>query len=130
MALPHAGGPAGWRRSRIEYLYIQITESQFVNTDAHHPSFRYRLDEDATAIGDFTMYSDTGGLVIERDSEENDKALLKKVYKVDLDKTDEDGFLIKTLVADLLDIDDPHDLNQDGEQIFHFLSGPSRVWLS
>ena len=41
--------------------------------------------------------------------------MLKKVYRIDFNKLDEDGFLIKTLVADLLKINDPHDLNQDGD---------------
>ncbi len=99
---------------------FDINEKQFVNKNANEPSFRYRLDEGATAIGDFTMFSDTGGLVIERDSGEGNKALIKKVYLVDLHKQDEDGFLLKTLVADLLNINDPHDLNQDGSELFSF----------
>jgi len=99
---------------------FDIQEKSFVNKDAGSPSFRYRLDEGATAIGDFTMFSDTGGLVIERDSEERDKALLKKVYKVDLEQLGENGFLLKTLVADLLNIHDPLDLNQDGDELFSF----------
>lgn len=117
---PLLEGPLDGDGPGLNIYTFNIAESKFVNIDAHHPSFRYRLDEGATAIGDFTMYSDTGGLIIERDSEENDKALLKKVYKVNLDKTDEDGFLLKTLLADLLDIDDPHDLNQDGDLSFSF----------
>lgn len=91
---------------------------QFVNTSADKPSYRYRLDEEATAIGDFTMYSETAGLVIERDSGQADAALLKEVYQVDFARLDENGFLVKTLVADLLDIDDPHDLNQDGQSVY------------
>ena len=99
---------------------FNIQEERFVNENANEPSFRYRLDEGATAIGDFTMFSDTGGLVIERDSGEGNKALIKKVYMVDLHKQDEEGFLLKTLVADLLNIKDPHDLNQDGSELFSF----------
>ena len=102
-------------------IYTFNTEEQlFVNKNAYQPSFRYRLDEAASAIGDFTMYSNTAGLVLERDSEEGTNALLKKVYQVDSNKLDEDGFLIKTLVADLLNINDPHDLNQDGDEMFTF----------
>ena len=71
-------------------------------------------------IGDFTMFSRTAGLVVERDSGERDKALLKKVYRVDLEQLDEDGFLHKTLVADLLNINDPDDLNKDGNALFSF----------
>jgi len=99
---------------------FDINEHIFVNINAGTPSYRYLLDESATAIGDFTMFSDTAGLVIERDSGEGNKALFKKVFRIDFDKLDKDGFLHKTLVADLLNINDPHDLNQDGNMQFSF----------
>lgn len=117
---PMLEGPLDGAGPGLNIYTFNIEEQIFVNQNAYNPSFRYRLDEGATAIGDFTMYSRTGGLIIERDSGENDKALLKKVYRVELDKSDEDGFLLKTLVADLLNIQDPHDLNQDGKQRFSF----------
>ena len=49
-----------------------------------------------------------------------EKAVLKRLYQVDLEQLDADGFLLKTLVADLLDIKDPDDLNQDGKTHFSF----------
>lgn len=99
---------------------FDISENKFVNSHAKTPSFRYRLDQGAAAIGDFTMFSATAGLVIERDSKEGEKALLKKIYRVDFGQLDEDGFLLKTLVADLLNIKDPDDLNRDGKELFSF----------
>ncbi len=99
---------------------FDINEHIFVNKNAHKPSFRYRLEEGATAIGDFTMFSATAGLVLERDSGQGKNALLKRVYRVDYEKLDEDGYLLKTLVADLLNIRDPHDLNEDGDEVFSF----------
>ena len=66
------------------------------------------------------MFSQTAGLVIERDSGEGKKALGKKIYRIDFDKLDSDGFVSKTLVTDLLDIEDPHDLNLDGSIKFSF----------
>ncbi len=99
---------------------FDVEKQRYLNSHASRPSARYRLDEGAAAIGDFTMYSKTAGLVIERDSLEGKAALLKKIYKVDFEQLDEDGFLVKTLVADLLDIKDPHDLNQDGNTQFSF----------
>lgn len=102
-------------------IYVfDLDTRQFVNTDATHPGFRYRLDAGASAIGDFTLYSDTTGLVIERDSKQGSDAVIKKIYRVDFRQLDNDGFLIKTLVADLLDIGDPHDLNRDGSKLFTF----------
>ena len=99
---------------------FDVSNEKFVNSHAVQPSFRYRLDEKASAIGDFTMFSDTAGLVIERDSGQGDKALLKRIYRIDFEQLDADGFLLKTLVADLMNIKDPHDLNQDGDNHFSF----------
>lgn len=99
---------------------FDIRKQQFVNSDASDFSYRYRLDEDATAIGDFTFFSATAGLVIERDSKQGKAARLKRIYKIDFRQVDADGFLVKTLVADLLNIKDPDDLNRDGNPHFTF----------
>jgi len=117
---PMLEGPVEGAGPGLNIYTFDIDEQIFVNENAVNPSFRYRLDEAASAIGDFTMYSNTAGLILERDSEEGIKVLLKKVYRVDFDKIGEDGFLLKTLVADLLNINDPHDLNQDGDVLFTF----------
>lgn len=99
---------------------FNIKHRQFENSDASRPSYRYRLDENATAVGDFTLYSETRGLVIERDSKQGLEAVVKRVYKVDFEQLDADGFLHKTLLVDLLDIKDPDDLNEDGQTHFTF----------
>jgi glycerophosphoryl diester phosphodiesterase len=99
---------------------FDVENQRFLNPHANQPSYRYRLGEGATAIGDFTMYSETAGLVIERDSLEGKNAVIKRIYKVDFQQLDENGFLVKTLLVDLLDIEDPHDLNQDGNKSFSF----------
>jgi hypothetical protein len=106
--------------SGLNIYVFDVHNQRFLNRHASKPAFRYHLDEAATAIGDFTMFSETGGLVIERDSAEGEKAVVKKVYKVNFKEIDEDGFLLKELVADLLDISDPHDLNRDGDRKFSF----------
>ncbi len=99
---------------------FDVGEQVFINPHATQPSYRYRLDNEATAIGDFTMFSGTGGLVIERDSAEGDRARHKKIYRINFNEVDDDGFLSKFLVADLLDIQDPLDLNRDGNKNFRF----------
>ncbi len=99
---------------------FDVQKQQFQNTHASRPSYRYQLGEGATAIGDFTMYSATAGLVLERDSLEGNDAIVKRIYKVDFEQLDENGYLAKTLLVDLLDIEDPHDLNQDGNKSFSF----------
>ena len=45
--------------------------------------------------------------MIERDDEEGEQARLKKVYSVNLDRTDAEGFLVKQEVLDLLNISHP-----------------------
>jgi len=99
---------------------FDIEAKQFVNADAEQPSYRYRLDQGSTAVGDFTMYSDSAGLMIERDSKEGAEAQSKKIYRVDFNELDKDGFLDKTLLVDLLAIEDPNDLNHDGQITFSF----------
>ena len=93
---------------------------QFVNSRAAEPSYRYKLNSQSTAIGSFKLYSDTEGLVLERDSSEGTNAVIKKIYAIDFRKVDDNGFLIKTEVADLLKLDDPHDLDQNGQLVFSF----------
>ena len=110
-----SGGQPG-----LNIYTFDTDEAGFLNENALTPSYRYRLDAEATAIGDFTLYSKTQGLVIERDSREGAEAILKKVYKIDFTQIDDRGYLVKNLVADLLRIEDPHDLNQDGMDTFTF----------
>lgn len=117
---PMLEGPLAGARPGLNIYTFDTQTGQFRNNRADEPSYRYLLDADANAIGDFTMYSETAGLVVERDSKQGEEAALKRVYRVDFRELDDTGFLVKTLVADLLDIDDPNDLNQDGRQTFSF----------
>ncbi|MEA5466591.1 glycerophosphodiester phosphodiesterase family protein [Leptothoe sp. PORK10 BA2] len=80
----------------------------------------YQMDATNHAIGDFTPINDHEFLVIERDGGQAAGAEFKKIFKVDLSQIDQDGFVEKTEVADLLNIDDPNDLNGDGETTFTF----------
>ncbi|MBD2607018.1 esterase-like activity of phytase family protein [Scytonema hofmannii FACHB-248] len=80
----------------------------------------YKLENTANAIGDFTVINDNEYLVIERDNNQADNAQFKKIFKVDLSQKDANGFVQKEEVADLLNIQDPNDLNQDGSTTFRF----------
>lgn len=87
-------------------------------------TMKYRLEEGATAIGDFNMIDDRRALVIERDDFEGDAARacaqgqtppacfhsparFKRVYLIDLGALDADGFVRKIGHIDLLSIADP-----------------------
>jgi glycerophosphoryl diester phosphodiesterase len=80
----------------------------------------YQMDAPNHAIGDFTPINDTEFLVIERDGNQGEAAEFKKVFQVDLSMVDEEGFVEKTEVVDLLNLADPDDLNGDGETTFSF----------
>jgi hypothetical protein len=89
---------------------------------------RYRLDDGATAIGDFNMIDATRALVIERDNGEGDPSLqcpdprqprpdcfpaparFKRIVLIDLAATDAEGFVRKIAHIDLMDIADPQRL--------------------
>jgi hypothetical protein len=79
----------------------------------------YRLESTAHAIGDLTTISDNTFLVIERDNLQGAQAAFKKIYVIDFDDVDAAGFVNKRELANLLAIDDPHDLGAQGG-VFRF----------
>ncbi|MBJ7331077.1 MAG: esterase-like activity of phytase family protein [Solirubrobacteraceae bacterium] len=72
-------------------------------------SWQYRTDADfpGAVIGDFTALDQNRYLAIERDDFQGAEARQKKIYLVDLRKTDADGYLKKTRILDLLKLADP-----------------------
>ncbi|MBW4468446.1 MAG: esterase-like activity of phytase family protein [Pegethrix bostrychoides GSE-TBD4-15B] len=78
----------------------------------------YRLESPSNAIGDFTVINDNEYLVIERDNNQGLAAKFKKIYKVDFSQQDDKGYVEKQEVADLLNIQDPDDLSQDGSPTY------------
>ncbi|WP_256875197.1 esterase-like activity of phytase family protein [Nostoc sp. C052] len=80
----------------------------------------YRLDNPSNSIGDLAVINDNEYLVIERDNNQGAAAKFKRIYKIDLSKTDSNGYVAKEEVADLLNIKDPNDLNGDGKTTFDF----------
>ncbi|MEH2409027.1 esterase-like activity of phytase family protein [Nostoc sp.] len=80
----------------------------------------YKLENPSNSIGDLTVINDHEYLVIERDNNQASAAKFKKIYKVDLSKTDSNGYVAKEEVANLLNIQDPNDLNGDGKTTFNF----------
>jgi hypothetical protein len=59
-------------------------------------------------VADMTALDDTRFLLIERDDEQGATARQKKIYLIDVRRTDAKGYLVKELVVDLLTIRDPH----------------------
>lgn len=78
----------------------------------------YRLEPAGTNIGDMTAVDAQRFLVIERNGTQEPR--FKKIFLIDLSQVDAEGFVQKTEVADLMNLADPHDLNQDGQTVFQF----------
>jgi glycerophosphoryl diester phosphodiesterase len=78
----------------------------------------YKLESTANPIGDLTVINDNEYLVIERDNNQGPTAAFKKIFKLDFSKQDAKGFVEKVEIADLLNIQDPGDLNKDGSTTY------------
>lgn len=74
-------------------------------------SWNYQTDQEPNVIGDaFTVKNDRL-LVVERDDFEGDQAVTKRIYEIDLKKTDAEGYVEKSLVFDALRISNPDGLS-------------------
>ena len=71
------------------------------------------MDRPDVSIASMEALSNHVLLVVERDTAEGEKAEIKRVYRVELGRINERGFLIKHLVCDLLNIDDSQGLTHE-----------------
>jgi hypothetical protein len=83
-------------------------------------TWSYKLAVAGYSIGDFTAVTGRDFLVIERDQAQGAAAVFKKVFLVNLDNVDADGFLVKREIVDLLNIADPDDVGGLGTGVFMF----------
>ena len=67
----------------------------------------YQTDQEANVIGDAFTTGRDRMLVIERDDFEGPAAVTKRVYEIDLSRTDRDGYVTKRLVLDALGVANP-----------------------
>lgn len=75
-------------------------------------TWSYQTDQEANVIGDaFTVRNDVL-LLVERDDFEGEQSVTKRVYEVDLRRSDADGYLQKSLVLDALRIANPHRIGE------------------
>ena len=68
----------------------------------------YQTDQPDDVVGDAFVTGRHRMLLVERDDYEGPAAVIKRVYRVDLDTTDADGFVEKKLRLDALAIANPH----------------------
>lgn len=79
----------------------------------------YRLESPSHAIGDAIPVDANRFLVIERDGAQGDAAQVKRIYLADRRDRDRDGTMDKTLLVDLLKIDNPRGVGGFG-RVFRF----------
>lgn len=79
----------------------------------------YRLESPAHAIGDAGAVDADRFLIIERDGNQGDAAVVKRIYLADRRDRDQDGVLDKTLLVDLLNVANPGRLGGFGP-VFRF----------
>ena len=111
---------------------LLISEFDVASKQYTGQTYSYRMDAPYPnrAIGDLTAINDHEFIVIERDNGQGDAsnpaftnpALSKKLYKIDINNIDEDGYVDKELLVDLLNIPDPQGLGGNGTKdgIFTF----------
>ncbi|MDF2575237.1 MAG: glycerophosphodiester phosphodiesterase [Agromyces sp.] len=87
---------------RREILEFDTTTGAYTDR-----TWSYQADQDANVVGDaFTVRSDVL-LLVERDDFEGDQSVTKRVYEIDLSRTDHEGYVEKSLVLDALRIANP-----------------------
>ena len=90
------------KRQRIIYEF-DLKTAQYTGN-----KFYYRVEYPGNAIGEMIAIDEENFLVIERDSNQGKEARLKRLYKIDIKNIDENGYVDKKEVADLLNIADPN----------------------
>ncbi|MDQ0575534.1 esterase-like activity of phytase family protein [Agromyces albus] len=87
---------------RREILEFDTTSGSYTGR-----TWNYQADQDANVVGDaFTVRNDVL-LLVERDDFEGEQAVTKRVYEIDLSRTDHEGYVEKSLVLDALRIANP-----------------------
>ena len=125
--VPTSGGFEGMALTLDQKTLLPLLEKPLTNADSRNllihefnirsksftnRQFKYPLDNKATAIGDFVMFSRNQGVVIERDNSQGDLNGFKVLYEVMLDKKHE--VVLKRQALDLLKIKDFKKISEPG----------------
>jgi hypothetical protein len=120
--LPRSGGIEGLaRNSSGSLLYASVekaltddpvrTRRVILEFDPAKHGFTgnfwlYKADREDISLASLEAFGDQVFLVLERDGGEGLTAEIKRIYRVDLNDFDDGGYLKKTLVCDLMNLDD------------------------
>jgi hypothetical protein len=108
--------------------YLRVLEFDVKTAQWTGRHWKYILEANHHAIGDFNMINETTGLIIERDNGEgvssyackegkapncfHDLPKFKRVYKVELSDSNVNGMVKKMAYVDLLNITDPKNISR------------------
>ncbi|MHA7059053.1 esterase-like activity of phytase family protein [Aquimarina sp. M1] len=95
-----------------EHNNLLIHEFDLASKSYTNKRYEYPLNERASAIGDFIMFSRERGLIIERDGSQGDLDGFKAVYEIALEQ--DSTMIQKRLNVDLLNIRDPRRISEPG----------------
>jgi glycerophosphoryl diester phosphodiesterase len=88
----------------LRRLILEFDPGRGAFTERH---WLHRVDMIGVSIASLEAVDANVLVVVERDGKEGAEAAIKRIYRVDLRQVDDQGYLDKLLVADLLDIADP-----------------------
>ncbi len=77
-------------------------------------TWAYETDQVANVVGDAAVINGRQLVLVERDDFDGPQSVTKRVYRIDLDDVDRNGFVNKSLVIDLLKIANPNEIGVDG----------------
>ena len=99
---------------------------EFDTTTGHYTGRRwaYQTDEATNFAGDAFTVKKGKLLVDERDNYDGPAAVFKRIYEVDLNHTDDQGFVDKSLVVDLLKIANPDGIGRSTSPGAYGVSDP------
>jgi glycerophosphoryl diester phosphodiesterase len=99
------GAVAGDPAERLILSEFDLTTEQYTGRQ-----WFYRLETGSNRIGDMTTVNEHQFLVIERDNEGGANAQFKKIFLIDINALDRDGYVVKEEIVDLLSINDPDNI--------------------
>jgi len=108
----------GALKSETDKARLIINEFELATESYTGRQLFYRMESPAHAIGDLTAVNERLHMVIERDNAQGPAAQFKRIYLVDFNQVDAEGFVSKSLLVDLLGIPDPDDLGGLGGGVY------------
>jgi glycerophosphoryl diester phosphodiesterase len=89
------------KRRRVIYEFDTMTSTYTGRI------WQYQTDQAVDVIGDAFMLGKNSIMIIERDDLQGPQSVIKRLYKIDLQRTDDEGFVRKDLILDALRIANP-----------------------